>query len=189
LTIGAMATIGGLAGSLAAGAFAAGLSFGSGLLPIWSYDLLGIHPNPAVQRAAAERASAFNASYSRLIDAEILKPVARGIAKDSPNGLEDEEAIIASLLSQVRSTGGQAVFLAGPTEHRLSIRFSAESIHFDWDEQPSLVPRILADARLQANDGLLRRTNAELNRSMFSHVSDNITILREPSGSLSMTRR
>jgi hypothetical protein len=190
LTIGSwVLVIGTMAGLFAAGWSLSAAYFG-GWLPSYSYAFHNDGISPRDQRVLRNREDAFRLRYSDLVDWQKLSAIVRGIEEDRPDGLETPFEIAASLLAQVRSTRGTAYFLAGDTQHSVTIELTRDGeAQLEWEQDNSIIPRIAADAGYNLSDDELRTINANLNWAQFSYLDDEMehaVIYRGVDGSLGL---
>ena len=144
-------------------------------------------PTPRVQN------DTFGDLYGNIVDWNTLQAVARGIAEHRPDGLETPIDIAASMLSQVRSSGGTASFLYGEEELTMTATITEDEISFEWDEKPSLIPRIVEDAGYQPLSPTdLEKVNMNLNRNGFAYLDaamEHAVIYRNIDGTLGLILR
>lgn len=182
-----------LAGGMTAllvSAWSAGYSYRAGVLPEFAYVLEVGPASPLQLRKRLEAEDRFARNYDLIVDWRKLRPIAAGIMKDRPDGLDTEFEVAASLLAQIRATRGEARFLAGETEHRVRLAPDAGSVGLEWDEGPSLIPRIARDAGYDLTEEELRIANGNLNWAQFTYLDDameEVLIHRSLDGSLSLT--
>ena len=133
----------------------------------------------------------FSDLYGNIVNWKTLQALARGIAEHQPDGLETSMDIAASMLSQLRSSGGTASFLFGVDQLTMTATIAEDEISFEWDERPSLIPGIAEDAgytQLSPED--LKEVNANLNRNGFAYLDadmEHAVIYRNIDGTLSLT--
>ena len=173
LTIKSWLILVGLIVMIGAGAFRLGWSYRNGSLPGFAYVLHVGDNSPIEEREQSEDEATFKDSYSNLIDWQTLRAISAGIADHHPDGLGSYLEISASLLAQVRATRGSASFLAGAKQ--ISVRITAtdpDTLDLKWEESPSIVRRIASDAGYDISDDELRLVNANLNRTQFAYLDD-----------------
>lgn len=160
-------------------------------------DALETRPSMTIpaenEKASQDVHDTFGELYGNIVDWQTLQVLARGIAEHQPDGLETSMDIAASMLSQVRSSGGTASFLFGLNELTMTATIAEDEISFEWDERASLIPRIVEDAGyppLSQED--LQKVNVNLNRNGFAYLDadmEHAVIYRNNDGGLSLTLR
>lgn len=178
------------------GTFGLGLTFGTayieGQLPQWAYLLEEPGHSPRDKRLDAEHQERFVVNYGRIVDWQTLSALANSIAMHRPDGLDGSFETAVSILAQVRGTRGTAYFLSGETQLALTVDFDSEAINFEWEERPSIIPRVAADAGYELSDDELRTVNSNLNWAQFSYLDDamkHAVVFRELDGSFRLTLR
>lgn len=148
---------------------------------------------PENKPTSRDQHDAFSELYGNIIDWDTLQAVARGIAEHQPDGLETSIDIVASMLSQVRSSGGTASFLFGEEELTMTATITEDEISFEWNEKPSLIPRIVEDAGYQPlSPKDLEKANKSLNRNGFAYLDaamEHAVIYRNVDGTLGLILR
>lgn len=180
----------GVAAALSFGSWSAGSAYQSGQLPEIAYALEDPGRSPLSRRLRLEREEQFANNYGELVDWQKLRPVARGIAEDRPDGLVSEFEIAASLLAQIRATRGEARFLAGTTEHIVRLTPAEGTLELEWEQGQSIVPGIARDAGYELTEDELKIANTNLNWAQFTYLDDameHAVIYRDLDGALNLT--
>ena len=176
-------------GGLSIGAFLLGQAYSAGVLPKFAYALHGEGPTPQEKKDELDRQASFKTLYSKFVNWQTLRALAGSISAHQPDGLDTPIEIAVSVLSQVRSSGGTATFLSGESQLTMTAAITEEEMSFEWDEKPSIIPRIFNDAGYPPNAEDIRKANANLNRNGFAYLDsamEHAVIYRGPDGSLHM---
>jgi hypothetical protein len=120
----------------------------------------------------------------QFMDPGIYKAAATRTAAFKPDGLDDEGAVIRSLLWQLKSHRGTAHFLAARKSIDLTVSLNGELPKLEWRERPSPLPALLLKLGLKPTDRAIRALNIQINRYGFTSINDQAVIARDVDGKL-----
>ncbi len=125
---------------------------------------------------------------TRLMDPQVIEALRRSVAADAPDGFDDQQWLLASLVWQLKSQNGFAEFLAGATAHRVELTFDQDGeVGFQWDEGQSAVAVILAQVPGEYSPETLTKVNESINRFGFFPLKPDQIIVRGVDGGILLT--
>lgn len=161
-----------LTAALVSGSASIGYSYRNGTLPELAYNIAKPDVDPREERLKSETIAEFEESFSDLVDWKKLSAISANVADMNPDGLDTIDAIVTSLLSQVRASRGTASFLAGDQQLLIQITREDQKFNLEWDNSPSPIARIAHDAGYNLNPDELSAINTQLNQAQFAYFDD-----------------
>jgi hypothetical protein len=119
---------------------------------------------------------------------QIYKAAAARTAEFKPDGLDDEGALIRSMLWQLKSHRGTAHFLVARKSIRLTVITKGELPKVEWRETASPLPALLKKLGIEPTDRAVRALNIQINRYGFTAINDQAVIARNVDGKLEILK-
>lgn len=138
----------------------------------------------ALNARDADRARFVRRFTAQFMHPQIYKAAAARTAEFKPDGLENEGALIRSMLWQLKSHRGTAHFLANRKSIRLTVSVKGELPNVEWQETASPLPALLVKLDITPTDRAVRALNIQINRYGFTAINDQAVIARDVGGEL-----
>lgn len=137
----------------------------------------------ASSTASVAFADAFAIQFA---DRQALQQVVSAVLEEQPDGITTREEALASLLWQVKSQAGFAVFLSGERRTALQVTFTDDYMEFEWDSGANPLLQILPNVGLEPTEERLTQFNAELNLLGVAWLDGTNYIVRGTDGGLAV---
>ncbi|MEQ8698766.1 MAG: hypothetical protein RLT05_19695 [Bauldia litoralis] len=138
----------------------------------------------ALNTRDADRGRFVRRFTAQFMHPQIYKAAAARTAAFKPDGLEDEGALIRSMLWQLKSHRGTAHFLASRKSVRMTVSVKGELPKVEWRETASPLPALLVKLDITPTDRAVRALNIQINRYGFTAINDQAVIARDVDGAL-----
>jgi hypothetical protein len=172
LSLGSWLGVIAITSALVAGSASIGYSYRDGTLPGLIYDIIKPDIDPREERVKSETVAEFEDGFWDLVDWQKLSAISATIAEVNPDGLDTTDAIITSLLAQVRASRNSASFLAGDRQLTLKMTLKDQHVNLEWDNLPSPVERIAQNAGYNLDAEDVSAINTRLNQAQFAYFDD-----------------
>jgi hypothetical protein len=143
----------------------------------------------AMTRRDADRGRFVRRFTTKFMDPQVYKAAAARTAEFKPDGLDEEGALIRSMLWQLKSQRGTAYFLAARKVIRLKIFVDGELPKVEWQELKSPLPDLLEKLDIRPTDRAVRALNIQINRYGFTAINDTAVIARDVDGKLVIVKQ
>lgn len=134
----------------------------------------------------ADSAAFADAFAIQFVDRQALQQVVSAVLEERPDGITTYEEALASLLWQVKSQAGFAVFLSGERRTAMQVTFTDDSMEFEWDSGANPLLQILPNVGLEPTEERLTQFNAELNLLGVAWLDGTNYIVRGTDGGLAV---
>lgn len=156
---------------------------------MWAY----LHQHYKVQIERLELREAARAEFgdrfaTSLANKDTLARLLPSLRSGDPDGVLDDEQVMASFLWQVKSQEGFAQFLSGDRSHSVNVMFEAGSTSFKWQDSPNLLVQILKDEMQPHDPATVSRLDRQMNLLGVAWLDNGTYVVRGLSGGLSVVR-